>query len=63
MNRLKKERELYAMKLNGALAHQNLKYESVSPSAMESGNLIPRVELESEREVFETEATPVLSRR
>lgn len=55
IKRLKKERDVYAGKLNGVLVHGGLKYEAVSPSVVESGGLIiPRAELESENEVFES---------
>lgn len=64
IKRLKKERDVYAGKLNGVLVHGGLKYEAVSPSAVENGGLIvPRAELESEREVFESGGRDVVAAR
>lgn len=63
MKRLKKERDVYAMKLNGLLVDHSNKYESIPPSAIESGHIIPRHELDNTREVFESDATPAVSSR
>lgn len=46
-------------KLNGVLVHKGLKYEALSPRVVENGHgdgglVVPRAELGSEREVFES---------